>query len=822
MNRTRLLIVLLGAVALLPALAQNDAEELDFLFEERSEPAPSPSPDKTDQRAAQASPAAVVLPEEDTPPVDAPRRGRMIEEIVVTAQKTEQTLQEVPVAVSVVDGQTLRDAGVFGAAGIENLVPNIELDTDAQAPNIGVRGFSTDSYNVGLEPSVGIIVDDIPLGRTEFIPDGLYDLQRVEVLRGPQGTLFGKNTIAGVLIFATGAPEPEPGGSLLLTGGEEQEQRLEAVFNQPLGESLLARGALLAWKNGGEIDNSFLDRREPAFEQLAGRLKFSYDAGDRLQLRFGGQLAEISTHYPNWQLYDLDEDALEYARSKDPDTEDDPFDEHTSFDLPGTVEHVTDLYHLAADYQLGDRHDVVGIVGRATLENEFRADFDVSAADLARVSVLHTYEQNSLELRFTGSAGLFGRDFEYVGGLFAFDSQMYIQVDVELGEDIVDFGLSPAGAEALGAPDGNPLGPILIARPVPPADLMDGIFQVFVQDTRSLAAFGQLTWSLTDQLDLIAGLRAGNEKKDAVLSVTSRGPGITAFVVGANDPPDTDFVAPLDRREDEISPKLGLRYAFHDDLSVYGSWTRGTKSGGFNAISFNSQDLEFEPERGDNFELGMKARLFDRSLALNLTLYHTDVSDMQVVNFNGVSFDVFNAAESVLEGFEADITWLSPWDWLAVNGALAIARAEYDSYPDAPQNAEQAADCNPDFEDCTQDLSGRTLPRAPKITASLSPTISLPLGRALGIELAADISHRGEQYLTLDLDSHAFQRAYTLVGARISLGAQDERWGVTLRASNLTDVDALGFVADHNLYANSYFATQIPPRHLSLTLSANW
>ncbi len=820
MNRTRLLIALLGAMALSTTEAREEGNEFDFLFEDKAAPSPAPGPARADEDDTTAAP--VTLTEEKPPPVSGPRRGRMIEEIVVTAQKTEQTLQEVPVAVSVVDGQTLRDAGVFGAAGIENLVPNIELDTDAQAPNIGVRGFSTDSYNVGLEPSVGIIVDDIPLGRTEFIPDGLYDLQRVEVLRGPQGTLFGKNTIAGVLIFATGAPEPERGGSLLLTGGEEDEQRLEAVFNQPLSDRLLARGALLAWKNGGEIDNSFLDRREPAFEQLAGRLKFSYDASDRLQLRFGGQLADISTNYPNWQLYDLDEDALEYARSKDPNTEDDPFDEHTSFDLPGTVDHVTDLIHLAADYQLGDNHALLAIGDRATLENEFRADFDVSAADLARVSVLHTYAQNSLELRFTGHGGLFGRDLEYVGGLFAFDSQMYIQVDVELGEDIVDFGLSPAGAEALGAPDGNPLGPILVAAPVPPADLMDGIFQVFVQDTRSLAAFGQLTWALTAQLDLIAGLRAGNEKKDALLSVTSRGPGITAFVVGANDPPDTDFVAPLDRREDEISPKLGLRYAFHDDLSVYGSWTRGTKSGGFNAISFNSEDLEFEPERGDNFELGVKARLFDRSLALNLTLYHTDVSDMQVVNFNGVSFDVYNAAESVLEGFEADMTWLSPWDWLSINGALAIARAEYKSYPDAPQNAEQAADCNPDVEECNQDLSGRTLPRAPEVTASLSPTVSLPLPRGLGMELAADISHRGDQYLTLDLDSHAFQRAYTLVGARISIGAADERWGLTLRASNLTDVDALGFVADHNLYANSYFATQIPPRHLSLTLSANW
>jgi len=840
----RLVGAALCSMVLLTSPVQADDDELDFLFadepaqesqtESQSEPQ-AESESTTDSQAsgdgataepAEAYTSTIALPEPERAAPASPRRGRVVEEIVVTAQKTEQTLQEVPVAVSVVSGDTLRDSGVFGAEGIENLVPNLELDTDAQAPSIGVRGFSTDSYNVGLEPSVGIIVDDISLGRTEFIPDGLFDISRVEVLRGPQGTLFGKNTIAGVLIFGTGVPEPERSGSMLLTGGQDEQQRMEVVVNQPLSDDLLSRFSAMSWKNGGEVRNHFLDRNELAFDQYGARLKASYDVNDRLQLRVGGQVSDMFTNYPNWQLYDVDPDALEYAQSKDPTTEDNPYNFRTTFDLPGFVDHTSGLLHAAADYQLTENHDLVGIYGRATLENRIRMDFDVSAADLANVNAHYLYEQDSLELRASGGFSVLGMDAEYVGGLFAFGSDMSIGVDVALGSDIVEFALTPAGIAALGGPDGLPTGLLTELLPVPQVDLQDGLFQFFDQQSQSLAAFGQVTLSVTDRLGVVLGLRVGKEDKDAVLSVTSRGPGFTALVVGANDPPDTDFREPLQRRETEVSPKVGLQFELNDAISTYASWTRGYKGGGFNAVSFNSENLVFEPERGDSFELGAKMRLLDESLALNTTLYHTTVSNMQVVNFNGVSFDVFNAAESRLQGFEADATWYTPWEWLSINGALAIARAEYVSYPEGPQTAEQSENCGPtdaqDSENCTQDLTGKTLPKAPDITASLSPTVTLPLGADMGVILGADISYRGEQYLTLDLDEHSYQKPQTLVGARISVGPQDESWGLTFRGSNLTDERALSFAADHNLYANSYFATQIPGRNLSLTLSANW
>ncbi len=787
------------------------ADDLDFLEYET----PAASTDKA--QAAKAESVAISLPAEAIPAEPPARRGRVIEEIVVTAQKTEQTLQEVPVAVSVVSGDTLRDAGIFGAEGLENLVPNLELDTDAQSPTIGIRGFSTDSYNVGLEPSVGIIVDDIPLGRSEFIPDGLFDIGRVEVLRGPQGTLFGKNTIAGVLIFGTGCPAPEVEASAIASAGEYGGKRIEAMLNSPLGEASSARAAFVSWHEGGEVDNSFLKRRELTSDQLAGRLKFSIDVNDRLQLKLGAQLSDTDTDYSGWQLYDMDPDALEYARSKDPETEDDPYNARNSFNLPGHVRRDTHLLSAIADYALSEDLNLTVIAGHAALFNDIAMDFDVSAADLVNVTVPFDFSQKSLELRFSGQASPWGADLEFVGGLFAFESELDIHVDVAMGEDIADFAATPAGMEAIGAPGASPAGLLLNSLSLPPSQLDDGVHQTFLQQARSLAAFGQLTWYLNAQLSAILGMRLGTETKDALLSVHSRGPGITAAILEADE-----FDQPLSREEDEFSPKLGLRYEFSEDLASYLSWTRGYKGGGFNAISFQNENLSFEPERGDNYELGSKTRWLEGSLALNATVYHTRVSNMQVVNFNGISFDVFNAAEAVLEGVEADLTWLTPWPWLSLNAAFALGRAEYLRYPDAPAAANGDNNQCDAAGDCSQDLSGKTLPKAPTMTLSLSPSVSLPLRSGLGLIFALDLSHRGEQYLELDLDPHAYQRAHQLLGARLSLGATDETWGLTLRGDNLTNTQALNFVADHNLYANSYFANQATERRFSLSFSARW
>ncbi|QQD17266.1 TonB-dependent receptor [Spongiibacter nanhainus] len=751
---------------------------------------------------------------------------RTIEEVIVTAQKSEQSLQDVPVSVSTVKADELRESGIFGAEGIENQVPNLQLDGDPQAPSIGIRGFSTDSYNVGLEPSVGIMVDDVFIGRSEFIPDGLFDMQGIEVLRGPQGTLFGKNTIAGVLIFSSADPSEEFDGQLQVTGGELGTRRVEAGLSAPLGDRLLSRIAFTHWETDGEVENSFLNRDELSTEQTAGRIKIEADVSDRLLLKLGVQVSETDHNYPGWQLYDLDSDALAYAQSQHAPTEDNPYDGHTAFDLPGYVKRDSEIAHLIAEYDAGeflglDNTVVTGIVSHAALTNDMLIDFDVSAADLVTVTPVFDYTQDALELRINGSRNNigWGDGLDIIAGIFAMQADIDAPTEVALGEDMVDFVFTPAGAEALGLPEsdiGSILGPLLNNLPIPGVPLDDGVRSLFTQSAESLALFGQATWYFNERWSAIIGLRLGQESKDARRQVASYGPGLTGLVLSAED-----VDRRLSRDENEVSPKLGLRYELNPAVSLYGSWTRGFKSGGFNAISFQGSNLEFEPEQADAFELGMKSLFFDETLSINAALYHTRVTDMQVVNFNGVGFDVFNAEGAELQGLELDFSWLPPLQWLTFDGSLGLSSAEYVDYRNGPPTATQQDAAAPG-ETPQQDLSGRTLPRAPEVSASLRPTVFMPLSADLGLQFSLGVSYRSEQYLTLDLDEKSRQGGYTLLDARIVLGPEDGFWSLALSGTNLGDKSALNFVADHNLFARSYFANQIAPRSLKLSLSANW
>ncbi len=766
----------------------------------------------------------IPLPQEPDPAPATPAI-RELEDIVVTAQKMRQTLRDVPAAVSVIEPDTLQHAGVIGPEGLENFVPNVELDMDPSAPTTGMRGFSTATYNIGLEPSVGVIIDDIPITRPELIHDGMFDVGRIEILRGPQGTLFGKNTIAGVLIFHSQPPAAIRGGQLQLTGSEDGGRFLDGALDLPATDDLQMRGALLSWHEPGQLDNSFLDRRELEQSRDAARLRMDWRATSNLAMQFGVQYTEIDTHYSPWQLYDLDPDALAYARSHHSGTEDDPFDAHTAFDLPGFVRRRSHISHAIADWTTAGGLTVTTIVGLAGGHHDILMDLDVSAADLAHLAVDTGFLQQSLEWRLAGTRSLGGRAVDFVGGLFALRAEVDGAAAISLGDDLPSFALSAAGMEALGAPRGLPL-PALVPG-APPGVFDDGVNQRFVQESLALAAFGQIEWALTERLTLIAGLRLGGETKDAVIRVVTRPQpaqaSLTASVLRAEN-----FTRELSRREPETSPRLGLRYRWSDQLSGYASWTRGFKSGGFNGQSLADQrepatdgsdrgiQLAFEPERGDNWEIGLRARLAGSALSIHGTLYHTDVRDMQVTSFNGINFEVFNAARSRLRGLEVELRWLTPLSWLSIDSTLAMARARYRSYPDAPAAAE-----NDDGSDI-QDLSGRSLPKAPRLTLSVHPRITVPLTRQLVLQWGLDISHRGDQYLEVDLDSHSFQSAYTLIGSHLAIGPHSGRWGLILRGDNLTSAKALSFVGDHNLFADSYFATQIPLRRLSASITTRW
>ncbi|MDD3763358.1 MAG: TonB-dependent receptor [Nevskiales bacterium] len=827
-------VLLLGSVCG-AACAEDDA--LDFLFADapaESAPAPAHGAAVTQQQdtadsgpgpAAEDLSTIAVEPLSEPEPADAPAAPppRQIEEIVVTAQKTAQSLHDVPISVSALDGDTLKQAGTFDAGGLENLVANVEIDIDPQAPVIGIRGFATETDNVGFESAVGLVFDDLALGRPEFIPDGLFDIERIEVLRGPQGTLFGKNTIAGVITFASAEPQDIVEGSLLATYGQPQQRRIEAAASVPLHDGLYSRLAGVYWDREGDIDNSTLGRKEGSLEQSAARVKLLAHPGDRWTLRLSSQYSTTSVDYAPWQLYAADPDVLRFAQRYDARTEDDPFDAHTAFDVPGYVERDSDLTRAVVDYDAGDLwglRDVVGtaVVGHAAFDLATIIDIDVSPADLITTDFGVDYAQDSVELRGAAQADSlfgFGGDVQFVAGLYALQSDMSSHLDTIAGEDLLPFVASNAGLEALGLPTVNLIGELLDAfPPLPGVAINDRLLRGFEQETRSVAVFGQATWHVADPWSIIAGLRYGQDRKTADFDVERVGLGIVSAVVGASP-----FASSVRRTESDLSPKLGLQYDWSDAIASFLTWTRGFKGGGFNATAESEDNLEFEAERAQSWEAGIKSRLLDRTLTFNATVYRTDIDNLQVVDFTGFSYQVRNAAEARLQGVEADLRWLPPWEWLSVDLSAGWSRATYLSYPNAPPTEAQSAGNQE-----TQDLTGKTLANAPTVSASLSPTLSLPLPwtRDVGLQWTVDFSYRGDQYSATDLDPRTFQDGYWLLGTRVVIGAEDGRWALVLAGQNLTDERALDLVMDHSVFANTYVAQQIPLRSWTASLQANW
>jgi outer membrane receptor protein involved in Fe transport len=338
----------------------------------------------------------------------------------------------------------------------------------------------------------------------------------------------------------------------------------------------------------------------------------------------------------------------------------------------------------------------------------------------------------------------------------------------------------------------------------------------YFQDVTAYALFGQLTWNITDKWVLTPGLRINREDKisvpsgEAVCTNKAVAPCITASLMGAND------YAPgeIRREEENVTPKLSLTYYVNDDVSVFGSVTKGFKSGGVNAISFTGEELEFEPEKARSLELGLRSEWLNDTLRFNATLYRMDFDDLQVLAFNGLFFDVTNAAQAYSQGLETDVLWLTPYTPLSIMASLGYLEARYQSYPEAPAPISQGIGA-------VQDLSGKTLAFAPKISGTLSPALDYELGQYL-LKLAANIHYRDDHYTDTDLDPATRIPASTTYSLNVALSPQDKAWSFTIGGKNLTDERTLNQVIDTAMFPGTYNPSQNPGRLVYGALSMDW
>jgi iron complex outermembrane receptor protein len=775
----------------------------------------------------------------------APRRDD-VEELYVTATKREESLQDVPISMSALNAEFLEDSGLTSFSQLQEYVPNLTINpvTDTRGTVIRIRGIGSAGSNAGIDPSVGVFIDGIYQGRAGMSVGDLLDIERVEVLRGPQGTLYGKNTAAGLINIISKRPVYEWESIAEGVFGNYDNYEVRASVNVPiLDEHLAARfSGYQVWRDGFDKRLSVGGRSDPpdyvndapfVFKDgrvndgdkwgLKGRLL--WDVIDNLSFLVTGDYSKEDTICCVADIISYEGAPTLWHTLTFKGL---PIPSNPSLRFPG-LESLTGVpvtegafdnvvtanqepYNLVeiggvsldGSYELPDMPviggSVVNLIGSwrtYTSDSQFDGDFSYYDAVLAWTEV--DLDQYSAELRFT-SPGAQLLDYQF-GGYF------YHQ-DMDT--------LDRNGFEW----DFITLWPIVNQ---PTMNIGDNNHK-----TWSYAAFGQATLNPIEQVSLTGGVRYTYEKKTRDGTQTSNFP--------TCDPDSPDFNLnlcidvppilgpPIEKHEkrsvSNVSWMANLRYFPMEEIMLYASVATGFKSGGFNQLRTaegtavtEAAPSEFDDEESTSYELGFKTSWFERMVTFNATGFYTEYKNFQAQVFDGSSINVINAGELLSYGAESDLV-VAPLPGLVIGSSLGFNIAEYDSFDLGPMTAQQKWDVtkdpnNPNYpnvlgsparcsntdtiawldpEDCVQDLAGKRLSNAPRwsVSAFVQYDFLLPW---LPIELfwRAEYAYTSMVYLDVDLDPMMKQPATHIVNLRSGFRSEDKLWEVTGWVRNLTD-----------------------------------
>ncbi len=617
-----------------------------------------------------------------------------LEEITITAQKREESLQDVPLSVDALSGDKLAEAGIVRMDDLKAYVPNLQMTETGIANNIYIRGIGS-GLNQGFEQSVSLYADGIYRGRGHQARMPFLDLERIEVLRGPQPILFGKNAVAGAVNMVSARPGDEFEGSVRAWYDFEQKEKIaDLVLSGPLTDAFGARLAVRSRDSEGYVKNPTLNRDEPQREELGARLTLDFDAGGMfdatLRAEYGtfetlGRHMEIFGETPsvNPAFSGLTHSQIVgggalplIGRPNGLPTGTDATSRNNVIDYQrssagDSSELDTREISLTLNWDLGGG-TVTSVSGYSGYKLDELCDCDFVAATVFNAGVREDYRQISQELRFTSApdgtlpwiAGLYFQDYEL-------DESDYLYVPpTSLVPTIL--GLNP-GIGANAAVFANAANP-----------------RVFEQDSTQWSAFVQATFNVSDVFRITAGGRYSRESKTGrrttLLTAGLGGPLINAAFYPLFANPAVLGILPHDirgeRDESNFSPLVNFQYDFGDDSMAYLSWARGSKAGGFDARSNKAPaaggTFEFEDEQATTYELGVKSRIANVA-ELNAAVFFTDYKDLQTSAFDGaIGFNVGNGSAEV-KGVELSGRWQATRG-LQLSGSLAYLDFEWTNY----------------------------------------------------------------------------------------------------------------------------------------------
>jgi iron complex outermembrane recepter protein len=682
--------------------------------------------------------APVSAQQASSEPQDPPhaRDATTLDAVTVTARKREETIQDVPVAVTAFTADTIERLAIEDLGDLGAQVPNLTIYA-ARGSNSTVtayiRGIGQSDPLWGVDPGVGIYLDDVYIARPQGALLDVFDVERVEVLRGPQGTLYGKNTIGGAIKYVSRGLPRETGGFASVTLGNYGQTDFKGAIGGPIGgadSGLRGRVAVASLNRDGFGENLALgedvsDKRINTFRLGLGAyvsedfdIQFAIDWMDDTSGARGAKMLAPNPFTPQFP----------------------PLDDR--YDVRSGMPNINDtrLYggSTTLNWRMNDDWRFKYVLAKRQSDTETNIDFDTTPLPIADVKAFYRDQQVTNELQANYDAGGRARG---VFGLYRFNGE--------------------AGGQVLN----NFFGFIF-------GDTQGTMF------TESIAAYTDWTFDISDRLALGVGARWTDEDKRAV--VLNRG-----YSDGTYTTP-TAVVANFDRTVNfqNVSPKVSLDWHVTPDIMVYGLATRGFKSGGFNiranSVAVPRSAEPFEDEQVDSFEVGSKMSFFDRRLFLNLAYFHNNYKDIQLSVFtafdsngDGVDDSFFgdftNAGKGTVQGLEVEYQWLPTRNWL-LSGNLAWLDAKYDEFITRGVNI----------------AASQRFTNAPEFSGAVNLEYRTELARGGSLSSRVGYSYQSEVYPTTDLSEAIRQPGYGLLNAGL-IWKSGGPWTVSLQGSNLTD-----------------------------------
>jgi iron complex outermembrane recepter protein len=687
-----------------------------------------------------------------------------LEEILVTAQKRAESAQDVPITISAFSANQLENSGFDNLSDLTMMSPSMQFGNFGPIAFVTMRGIGNENTTAGGDPGVAVHLDGIYMGRPVASLFSAFDTERVEILRGPQGTLYGRNATGGSINLVTKKPDDEFGGEVDVTYGDYDWLRFRGALNIPLSDTAAARIVVFKEDRDGYTQNSVAGGTEANDADNTGvRAHLSFDLGDN------GSLLLSASHIDSGGVGSKPELREAFPGSTTGQNLAGPpgfaFNPRGPFSgIPagnnyiinrGTGEvAVNDLTPFLEAKNVAESQDNTltllsatfewnfenisfkSITGYVESEFESHADEDYSALDLAELVLTEEAQQFSQEFQLLSNND---GPFQWIAGLYYFKEDATRQS--RFFRSRYDVFATTFGVES-----GFDIGG-----------------QV---DSESVAVFGQGTYSLSDTLSLTAGLRyTDDEKVGTNLGFQFRG---------------RPYADPVGDSWDELTYRLALDWRMSDNVMLFGSFSTGYKSGGINqvaALSLGATTAIYDPEFVDAIELGIKSTLLDGRLQLNTSIYHNKYEDLQFQIFGLAGPEAFNAEGATVKGLEVELR-AALTDTLMIDASLGLTDSAFDAQV---INGAQ--------------IDGNQVQRTPDTTYSLGLTNDWALGDGSGIRLRLEYSYTDDIFYTAFNRTAGFATPggndlaedYSNLNARLFWFSADEKWTVEASITNLTD-----------------------------------